>query len=308
MRLRIRRILILTLKLLPVVIIAALNGVPFLTHGPTTIAPQSDEARVLPSPVSQQPRTLKVMTLNIAHGRGDGWHQAFMRAETHRRNLDRIGKVLIRETPDIVALQEADGPSIWSGNFDHVAYVAESSNFRHHFRGEHVKGLKLSYGTALLSRQPLDGCASITFAPSPPTLSKGFVLGTFQWPGKPDLNVTVASVHLDFSRGSIRQRQVKKIVERMQDVEGPVIVMGDFNCEWKSNESTLKTLAEELEIQPYMPFAEDFETFPGSGKRLDWILVSPEIEFVSYTTLDDVVSDHSGVVTVLRLATHLHSD
>ena len=42
-------------------------------------------------------------------------------------------------------------------------------------------------------------------------------------------------------------------------------------------------------------------TFPGSGERLDWILISPELEFVSYTHLDDTLSDHLGVVAQLRL-------
>jgi endonuclease/exonuclease/phosphatase family metal-dependent hydrolase len=212
--------------------------------------------------------------------------------------------MLVRETPDVVALQEADGPAIWSGNFNHVDYLADQGVFAHQYRGEHVKGLWLSYGTALLSRLPLDDCASITFAPSPPTLSKGFVTSKVNWPGRSQVEVTIVSVHLDFARASIRGQQVQRIIAQLEDTEGPVVVMGDFNCPWRGKESSLRTLSADLGLRAYDPTAEAMVTFPGSGERLDWILISPELEFVSYSHLDDTLSDHLGVVAQLRLATN----
>jgi len=201
-----------------------------------------------------------------------------------------------------VALQEADGPSIWSGRFDHVEHLAGNAGFSHHCRGEHVKGMKLSYGTALLSRLALDDCRSVTFAPSPPTLSKGFVVGTIQWPGRPGLQVDCVSVHLDFSRKSVRRKQVRKMITELAERENPLIIMGDFNCEWTGKDRSLRTLAKELDLVAYKPTAEDMPTFPKLKKRLDWLLVSPELEFVEYRTVPDAVSDHRGVVAVLRIA------
>ena len=78
--------------------------------------------------------------------------------------------------------------------------------------------------------------------------------------------------------------------------------MGDFNCEWAGKEPTLRTLAQKLGLRSYRPEAGDMMTFPSLNKRLDWILISPELEFVTYEALADVVSDHRGVVASLRMS------
>lgn len=56
---------------------------------------------------------LTVMTANIAHGRGTRRHQALLNRDTIRSNLDEIAKVFLRVQTDVVALQEADNPSLW---------------------------------------------------------------------------------------------------------------------------------------------------------------------------------------------------
>ena len=301
---RVKRAGFVGLGVIGTISIAAV-AIPLMTHGPN-VAETRPVDSTHPSdpmpPADIELGTLKIITLNVAHGRSDGRHQSLLRTKTIRKNLDRIARALVREAPDVVALQEADGPAIWSGSFDHVDYLADHADFAHHFRGEHVKGLRLSYGTALLSQLPLDDCTSITFSPSPPTLSKGFVTSSVSWPGRSRVEVTIVSVHLDFARASVRGEQVQSIIARLEDIEGPVVVMGDFNCEWQGKESSLRTLAGDLGLRAYRPSADDMATFPGLEKRLDWILISSELEFVSYAHLDDTLSDHLGVVTELRLA------
>ena len=245
---------------------------------------------------------LKVMTLNVAHGRGDGAHQALRKTATIRSNLDDIGAVILRVAPDVVALQEADAPSSWSGRFNHVAYLAERANLPFSVSGEHVSGLGLHYGTALLSGLPLTDPMSITFGPSPPTLSKGFVVAAVDLAGVPGGQVDVVSVHLEFSRESARKTQVKEMIDKVSARERPLILMGDFNCEWTAEEPTLRTLCEGLQVRAYRPDAADMTTFPMLNKRLDWILISPELEFVSYEALPDVLSDHRALLAEIRPA------
>ena len=72
---------------------------------------------------------LRLMSLNIAHARRKAQHQSLLKDTTIRRNLELIAGVLERERPDVVALQEADGPSFWSGGFDHVTALAEPGGF-----------------------------------------------------------------------------------------------------------------------------------------------------------------------------------
>ncbi len=48
----------------------------------------------------------------------------------------------------------------------------------------------------------------------------------------------------------------------------------------------------------------DQPTFPAASpaRRLDWILASPELEFVTYRPVEAYLSDHLGVVAEVRLA------
>jgi len=281
-------------------------AVPLLTHGNEEAAPKvfSNPAVAdrVQEPAEEEEMSLKLISLNIAHGRKDGRHQAFRAASTIRTHLDEIAEVLRREKPHLVALQEADGPSVWSGNFNHVEHLAEEAEFAHCFRGEHVGGMKLSYGTAVLSQLPITRPASVTFDPSPPTLTKGYVIGTVAWPGREDFKVDVVSVHFDFSRKSVRAKQVKQMVERLSRRKHPLIIMGDFNCQFDGKDPSLSTLIEKLNLKCYKPKSETLNTFPKLDKRLDWVLISKDLQFRRYTNLDDVLSDHSAVLAEVRIA------
>ncbi|MCP4547199.1 MAG: hypothetical protein GY835_12140 [bacterium] len=245
--------------------------------------------------------TLRVMTLNLAHGRSNGVHQVMQSRESIIENLDATAEMIHRIDPDVVALQEADAPSAWSGRFSHVHHLARSANFKYAVQGEHVKGMSLSYGTALLSQLPLEEANSYTFPPSPPTTRKGFVVSSIPWPGLPGVMIDIVSVHFDFSRNSVRKQQVGELIDILAERDNPVIVMGDYNCNGDKDSSVLWRLASEMSLRIYRPYEEGLATFPLSGKRLDWILVSPEFRFNSYQVLPDVVSDHFAVVTELSL-------
>ncbi len=286
-------------------------SLPYLLRGPALTSGatpgSSGSARLpaqLPCTPSAQPAAapgeLTVITLNTAHGRGDGANQIFQSRAAIRSHLDDIARLLARQRPDVVALQEADGPSAWSGKFDHVAYLARAADFPYFYRGEHVSGLELSYGTALLSRLPTDRTMSVTFQPSPPTWTKGFVVADVPWPARPDVKLTVVSVHLDFARASVRRSQAERLARVLARRPRPMIVMGDFNCDWSAAEDGLRVAADRLGLRPYDPRARQV-TFPKTGRRLDWILISDALEFADYRVLPEPVSDHRGVVAGLRL-------
>jgi len=284
------------------VVLAVALGVPAWVAGAGQATPQVVTYTTPVRTATTPQAVLRVMTLNVAHGRGDGRHQVLTRKKTHRAKLDAVAAVLARERPDVAALQEADGPSVWSGRFNHVDHLAEAAKFARSVRGEHVSGMKLSYGTALLSMLPLEGPLSVTFAPSPPTPSKGFVLATIAWPGHPTLEVDVVSVHLDFARKKVRRRQVADLIGRLEGRGRPLILMGDLNCQWADEDSPLRTLAEKLELRAYKPEAEDMQTFPKLKRRLDWVLISRELEFARHEIVPDRVSDHLGVVCDVKVA------
>ena len=285
-----------------VLAIAAVYGFTLLARGPSQVGlevlelPSTKTAGRSAAPEGSR---LKALTLNIAHGRRDRAHQALLGRETVEAHLRDIARMLIREAPDIAALQESDGPSLWSGKFSHVEFLAREAGYPFVVRGDHVKGPMLRYGTALMSRYPLTEAKSITFEPSPPTFAKGFVVATAEGVTEPGRKVDIVSVHLDFSRREVRERQVKTMLRELAGREVPAIIMGDFNCEWSGNDP-LQLLAEGLDLRTYRPSAEGLDTFPALRKRLDWILVSPVLGFVTYRVVPDVLSDHQAVVAELQ--------
>jgi endonuclease/exonuclease/phosphatase family metal-dependent hydrolase len=243
---------------------------------------------------------LDVLTLNLAHGRSTGFHQAFQRPATIRKNLDAIAALLRRERPDIAAFQEADGPSIWSGRFDHVDYVATAAGFSHHLRGTHMAAPRTRYGTAIAARLPLADPLSVTFAPSPPTFSKGFVVSTVLHPHLPAVPIDIVSVHLDFARPVVRRRQIETLIETLRGRDRMMVVLGDFNTRWDAREHTLRRMAAALDLEAHAP-DEPLVTFPFHGTRLDWIFASRPITFVTHRVLPDSVSDHLAVFARIRL-------
>ena len=273
-------------------------------------APRKGAATQRPVAPVQDGDSLRLMSLNIAHARRKAQHQGLLRDTTIRRNLKLIAGVIERERPQIVALQEADGPSFWSGGFDHVAALAGLAGFPHAFRGEHnrelLARLDLSYGTALLSQLPLAATHSQAFLDNWRD-TKGFVTATVAPDALDGEPVDVVSIHLDFLADRVRRRQVEQLVERFRGHDGHLVVMGDFNCAWSERRRSLDLLLHELRLRPCRESAA--ATYPAWRPlvRLDWILVSEGLEFSAYDTLDDHVSDHLGVVAeVQRRKSALH--
>jgi len=253
-------------------------------------------------------RSLKVMSLNVAHGRKLARQQLFVPSHKFQANLADVADVLVRHEPDVVALQEADGPSFWSGDFHHVEHLAELAGFDHHFWGEHnslqLGRRRLVTGTALMSRTPLGDAASVVFPPSPPTPRKGFVVASLPLPGAPGRSVDLVSVHLDFLSKRARRRQIRSIEEALAPRANPRIILGDMNAWWKRRNDVVPLLCEQLDVRPCRPECRKLATFPSRRPRfrIDWILISPELEFASYATVADAVSDHLGVMAEVHLA------
>lgn len=274
-------------------------GLTAASYSAAREAPRPGVARAMGR--EPDPGVLRVVSLNVAHGRSDGLHQLFQSSEHRRATLEEIGALLAREAPQVVALQEVDGPSFWSGNFCHLSFLAQAAGFEHAVHAENVSMPFVRYGTGLLSRVALEQPLSFTFDPSPPTFSKGFALSTVEVAaGHP---VDVVSVHLDFASVEVRTRQIEQLEEVLAGRDNPLVVMGDFNAEWDSDRSAVRMLAERLGLSAHAPDDRSAaaKTFPGSRTRLDWILISPSLAFERYAVLDDVVSDHLPVLADIRL-------
>ncbi|MEN8130940.1 MAG: endonuclease/exonuclease/phosphatase family protein, partial [Pseudomonadota bacterium] len=201
----------------------------------------------------------------------------------------------------VVALQEADAASFWSGSFDHVEYLASNAHYPWRTHVSNSESWFFSFGTALLSALPLIETIEHTFESLPPTLDKGFVLAQIEWPSGDEHNsrkIDIISVHLDFSRQSNREKQINEMIEILSARMNPTIIMGDFNSEWLAEISVIKELATKSRFVTYKPEAVDYNSY--KSKRFDWILVTKDMEFVNYQVLPDILSDHAMVVADIR--------
>ncbi len=261
------------------------------------------------APTSQVPAKasdhLRFFSLNVAHARRNVPAKPYLGRRKARRNLSEISEALTALAPDVVALQEVDGPSILSGNFDHVATIARQSGFVDHYRGDHnefgIGRFRMAAGTALLARQPLLDPVSHRFAMSWRD-TKGFVVAALEVPEWGGLSVDVVSVHLDFLAPSVRRKQIRRMVDRLADRQRPMVVLGDLNCCWQHEPRSMDLLVRYLGLQAHEPEASA-PTYPTHRphRRIDWILASPELDFHGYHTVHAPLSDHLVLVADLTM-------
>lgn len=261
-----------------------------------------DVQRVSPADTSASKPTLRLLSINLAHGRKQNFHQALLSEADIRNHLQSIAQYLSASEADVVALQEADGASNWSGNFNHVEMLAQQGSFASFVQTEHVNNLLGNYGTGILSKIALQEGLGFTFQPSPPTPQKGFTLAQLRW--QPDMLsepkiIDVVSVHLDFSRDSIRQAQIDEIKAVLAPRKNSIIIMGDFNSEFLAPDYVVKLFTEGSALHAYEFGSDQFKTY--GNKRLDWIFMSRDLEFLSYRVDDAHLSDHRVVIADIKL-------
>jgi endonuclease/exonuclease/phosphatase family metal-dependent hydrolase len=108
----------------------------------------------------------------------------------------------------------------------------------------------------------------------------------------------VVSVHLDPFTGGARRRQIEAMRGRLAARDRPLVVLGDMNAPWgRDGRGDVARLARALGLRAWQPEAP-LDTYPAGRpwRRIDWILLSPELEFASYEVVPARVSDHRGVV------------
>ena len=259
------------------------------------------------APSSQVPSKLedhlRVFSLNVAHARRNVPVKPYLGRRKAQRNLADIAETLRLIAPDVVALQEVDGPSTWSGNFDHVAAIARQSGLVDHYRGDHnefgIGRFKMAAGTALLARQPLLDTASHRFSISWRD-TKGFVVAALEVPEWGGISIDVVSVHLDFLTPSVRRKQILRMVDELEHRQRPLVLLGDLNCCWQHEPRSMDLLVHHLGLQAHEPETL-VPTYPAHRprRRIDWILASPELDFHGYHTVHAPLSDHLVLVADL---------
>ncbi|MBN2492012.1 MAG: endonuclease/exonuclease/phosphatase family protein [Planctomycetes bacterium] len=255
--------------------------------------------------MSPEPGRLRIVSHNLAHGRGSARHQALVRPGDIRRNLDRIAAFLRATAPDVAALQEVDFECTWSGRFNHLDYLAERTGLVHRVFSAHTNIRRpplgpLRYGTAVLARHPIDLHLAHSFQRRL-TGRKGFCAATVRLGSGA---VDVVSVHLDFIRSTTRSRQLSSMIEVLDvlGTERPLVIAGDFNACSIAEYPLFRVLEEwrDLRRMPFL-FAET-ATYPSARPRhaIDHVWATPGLRFRSYRVHPVHLSDHLPIEVVLE--------
>lgn len=253
---------------------------------------------------------LRLVTFNIAHGRGLTPIQGFTLGRKLRANLRKIARLLGELQPDVVALQEVDQCSRWAGNFDHLEYLRLHAGFPHAAFGIHNRraGLfNLSYGNALLSRHPILATETVVFGQRR-VGEKGFLFAELDVAGRV---VPLVNTHLHFSSREHRFRQIGRLLawlrEKQREREAvwhlPPIVCGDLNNPGRGDDATAALLSHLSDYGDYALHPASGRTFPSPwpGRLLDFVFMPGTCLEVQCRIVRSFLSDHRPVVVDFEL-------
>lgn len=256
-------------------------------------------------------RNLRVMTLNIAHGRGLSAYQGFHGAEGIEKNLRKISRLLLRESPDLIAMQEVDEDSHWNKRIHLLDFIRAETGYSHAHLGIHNrrKGrLPLAYGNAVLSRFPIEHAENHAFGRAV-LGEKGFLYSEV---ALPDGHLPVVNLHLDFRSRQRRVEQIERLIDYLEKRHAErgtehylsPLICGDFNSRAKPPNDAVRHLFRYLEKQcAYRLYPENGRTFPSllPARGLDFAFVPPTWEVMRCQVLRSYVSDHRPVMLDLEI-------
>jgi endonuclease/exonuclease/phosphatase family metal-dependent hydrolase len=248
---------------------------------------------------------VRIVTYNIAHGRGLSPIQGMTTKRRIQATLKKIAKLLTDLQPDIVALQEIDENSRWAGNFDHLEFLRAASGFEHAVFGINNRReglLNLSYGNAILSRHPIVEWENISFGRRS-IGEKGFMFAEVELHRR---RLPIANMHLHYRSREHRFRQVDHFLAYLllkQRVRHPhwtvpPVVCGDFNNTHKGSDATSTLLSHLHDYGDYTLHPQEGRTFPSPlpTRRLDFIFLPPGVTRPHSHIVRSLLSDHLPVV------------
>ena len=248
---------------------------------------------------------LRLVTFNIAHGRGLTPIQGLTSPRKIRANLRGIATLLGRLKPDIVAMQEIDERSRWSGNFDQLDYLRVHARFPHSVFGINNRRaglLNLCYGNALLCRDELLATETVVFGQRR-VGEKGFLFTEISVGGR---RIPFVNLHLHAASRVQRMRQLGLLIAWLQAKRRlgsghwfmPPIICGDFNNSHTRDDATAALLSHLSDTGDYTLYPQIGGTFPSPlpRRRLDFVFLPSQCRDVQCRVLRTLLSDHCPVL------------
>ena len=142
-------------------------------------------------------------------------------------NFARIAEELEVWDADVVLLQEVDRYRLWTGQIDMPAVLADRLGMAWTFGANVQRSARNSYGTAILSKYPVQSFHN-TLLPAPPgTQQRGLLQATIDVDG---IQMSVYDTHLEHTSADARLQQMQVIAPILRDDPLPKVFGGDLNA------------------------------------------------------------------------------
>jgi len=231
---------------------------------------------------------LNVMSYNIHVGIG----------MDKKLDLARIAEVIRRQRVDLVGLQEVDRGVERTGRVDEIRELARLTGMDYAF-AHNLDYQGGQYGVAVLSRFPILAIDHRRYANRRERERRGFIRVEVEVGGR---RLNFVTTHLDYQWLEGRLFETEQLLKALEDVRGPLLVVGDFNEEPPGG-------AYEMMLKAGFVDAWTQEsgvglTYPADKptKRIDYVFhrgLGGDVQATA-TVPDTLASDHRPVVVSLK--------
>jgi endonuclease/exonuclease/phosphatase family metal-dependent hydrolase len=235
-------------------------------------------------------KTIRVMTYNIHVGVG----------MDKKLDLARIAKVINHQKPDLVGLQEVDRGVERTQHIDEIAELAKLTKMDYAF-AFNLKYQGGQYGVAILSRLPIRATDHRLYSNLREAERRGFIRAEVKIGGRV---VNFVTTHLDYQYEDGRVFETEQLLKALENVNGPLIVVGDFND--VATGGAYKLMRQRFEDAWALAHPNDEGlSYPADKptKRIDYIFTrrGDEIRTKRPWTVETLASDHVPVVADLEI-------
>lgn len=235
-------------------------------------------------------KTIRVMTYNIHVGVG----------MDKKLDLPRIAAVINKQHADLVGLQEVDRGVERTQRIDEIAELAKLTKMDYAF-AFNLKYQGGQYGVAILSRFPIRATDHHLYKNLREAERRGFIRAEVIIGGRV---VNFVTTHLDYQYEDGRVYEAEQLLSGLQDVKGPLIVVGDFN-DIPSGGAYKLMSARFADAWLESHASGEGLSYPADkpAKRIDYILprISDSIRVKKAWIVETLASDHVPVVADLEI-------
>jgi endonuclease/exonuclease/phosphatase family metal-dependent hydrolase len=235
-------------------------------------------------------KNLRVMTYNIHVGVG----------MDKKLDLKRIADVITREHPDLVGLQEVDRGVARTQRKDEIVELAKLTRMEYAF-AYNLAYQGGQYGVAVLSRFPIMAIDHRRYGNTREKERRGMIRVEVNAHGR---TINFVNTHLDYQYEDGRVFEAKQLLEALNGIKGPLIVVGDFN-DLPGDEAHQIMISMFRDAWVESGATGDGLSYPADkpAKRIDYIFyrAGDRIRATRAWTINSLASDHLPVVADLRM-------